>query len=64
MSTRILLSGREWALCGVTMVWGATFLFIRIALERTGPLFFTGMRFAAAAAKLPCSAAPICGTAG
>ena len=61
MSTRILLSGREWALCGVTMVWGATFLFIRIALELTGPLFFTGMRFAAAAAILLVLALPVLG---
>ena len=59
MSKLLLLSGREWALCGVTMVWGATFLFIRIALERSGPLFFTGMRFAAAAAILLVLAFPV-----
>ncbi len=59
MPPRLLLSGREWALCGVTMIWGATFLFIRIALERSGPLFFTGMRFAAAAAILLVLALPV-----
>lgn len=40
---------QEWALIGVTMIWGATFLIIRRALEETGPLFFVGLRFASAA---------------
>lgn len=40
---------QEWALIGVTMIWGATFLIIRRVLEDTGPLFFVGLRFASAA---------------
>lgn len=39
----------EWALIGITMIWGATFLIIRGTLAYTGPLFFVGLRFASAA---------------
>lgn len=39
----------ESALIFITMIWGATFLIIRYALEETGPLFFVGLRFASAA---------------
>ena len=40
------------ALIGVTILWGATFLIIRNALQVTGPLFFVGVRFASAALAL------------
>ena len=41
--------GREdLALVAVTMVWGTTFLIIRIAMRHSGPLFFVGLRFTAA----------------
>ncbi len=38
----------ELTLIFITMIWGATFLIIRYALEETGPLFFVGLRFAGA----------------
>ncbi len=40
---------RELALCFVTMLWGATFIIIRMAMEVCGPLFFVGLRFGSAA---------------
>ena len=40
---------QELALCFVTMIWGATFLVIRMAMEACGPLFFVGLRFGSAA---------------
>ena len=43
------LNVEESALLFITMIWGATFLIIRCALEETGPLFFVGIRFASAA---------------
>lgn len=50
--TRLGLSPQELALVGVTIIWGATFLVIRHALNVTGPLFFVGLRFASAALLL------------
>ncbi|WP_258066671.1 DMT family transporter [Rathayibacter sp. AY1F6] len=38
----------EWALIGITAIWGGTFLAVHIAMEDSGPLFFVGMRFAIA----------------
>ncbi len=49
----------ELALCFVTMLWGATFLVIRLAMEQCGPLFFVGLRFAAAAFALFLTALPV-----
>lgn len=46
------LNRREWALVGLTMVWGATFLIVRNALSVTGPLFFVGLRFGIASLLL------------
>lgn len=45
---RLQLGRAEIALILVTMVWGATFLIIKHALVASGPLFFVGLRFAAA----------------
>lgn len=42
------LSRQELALVAVTMLWGATFLIIHIAMRYSGPLFFVGVRFLAA----------------
>lgn len=39
-------SRQEWALIGVTMIWGTTFLIVSKTLTVTGPLFFVGLRFA------------------
>lgn len=43
---------QELALCFVTMLWGATFIVIRLAMEVCGPLFFVGLRFGSAALVL------------
>lgn len=40
------------ALIAVTMVWGATFLVVQNAVTVSGPFFFVGLRFAAAALLL------------
>ena len=42
------LSKQEMALISVTMVWGATFLLIHIAMNYSGPMFFVGVRFMSA----------------
>lgn len=39
----------ELALIGVTILWGATFLIVHHAMASSGPLFFVGLRFGAAA---------------
>jgi drug/metabolite transporter (DMT)-like permease len=46
------ISRQEIALMIVTMVWGGTFLAVRIGLESSGPLFFVGARFGVAAALM------------
>jgi drug/metabolite transporter (DMT)-like permease len=43
------LSRAELVLILITMVWGATFLLVQYALNVSGPMFFVGLRFAAAA---------------
>lgn len=46
---RISRFGRaEFALVGITMIWGTTFLIIHIAMRHSGPLFFVGLRFVTA----------------
>lgn len=44
-SRPLALSRQELALVAITMVWGATFLVIREAMQHSGPLFFVGVRF-------------------
>ena len=44
-----MLSREEWALFGVTTLWGASFLMIRLAMTECGPLCFVGLRFMTAA---------------
>jgi drug/metabolite transporter (DMT)-like permease len=41
----ILLNRQDLALVAVTAVWGATFLVVHLAVQRSGPLFFVGLRF-------------------
>ena len=48
-NTFLRLTFGEWALVGLTMIWGATFLIIRTGLEASGPFFFLGTRYACAA---------------
>lgn len=42
---RFRLTRQEVAMILVTMVWGATFLTVQIAMTASGPLFFVGVRF-------------------
>ncbi|MNO81324.1 putative DMT superfamily transporter inner membrane protein [compost metagenome] len=50
-SSRFLrLSKAECVLVLITMVWGGTFLLVQHAMTVSGPMFFVGLRFAAAAA--------------
>ncbi|MCA0379354.1 MAG: DMT family transporter [Actinobacteria bacterium] len=39
------LSKHEFALVGVTALWGSTFLIIHTAMDFAGPMFFVGVRF-------------------
>lgn len=52
-STFLSLTSRfskaECVLVLITMVWGVTFLLVQHALTASGPMFFVGLRFAAAA---------------
>jgi drug/metabolite transporter (DMT)-like permease len=41
----LLLSRQELALVAVTVLWGATFLVVHLAMRHSGPLFFVGLRF-------------------
>jgi drug/metabolite transporter (DMT)-like permease len=43
-------SKAECVLVLITMVWGGTFLLVQHAMTVSGPMFFVGLRFAAAAA--------------
>lgn len=47
--TILRLTTGEWALVGLTIIWGATFLVIRTGLSVSGPFFFLGARFGSAA---------------
>ncbi|PPF56437.1 EamA family transporter [Clavibacter michiganensis] len=40
----------ELVLMAITALWGATFLVVHVAVTTTGPMFFVGLRFLAAAA--------------
>lgn len=44
-----MLNRNEWALVGITIIWGLTFLLVRNAVTVSGPLFFVGLRFGIAA---------------
>ncbi|HWH85857.1 MAG TPA: DMT family transporter [Pseudomonas sp.] len=44
------LSKAECVLVLITMIWGGTFLLVQHAMTVSGPMFFVGLRFAAAAA--------------
>jgi len=54
-----VLSRSEAVLVGVTMLWGATFLVVQLALSVSGPLFFVGLRFGTAALMMALIAAPV-----
>lgn len=41
-------SREEAALIGITLMWGATFLIVHLAVGHSGPLFFVGLRFVVA----------------
>jgi hypothetical protein len=42
-------SKAECVLVLITMIWGGTFLLVQHAMTVSGPMFFVGLRFAAAA---------------
>lgn len=48
VTRKALFSRQEIALIGITLLWGATFLIVHIAVGHTGPLFFVGIRFVSA----------------
>ncbi|MFJ3485791.1 DMT family transporter [Pseudomonas sp. NPDC090202] len=43
------LSKAEAVLILITVIWGGTFLIVKHAMDSSGPMFFVGLRFAAAA---------------
>lgn len=49
-SRTVRFSRQEWALIGITAIWGGTFLAVHVAMDHSGPLFFVGARFLAAGA--------------
>ncbi|WP_043878926.1 DMT family transporter [Azorhizobium caulinodans] len=49
---RFRLSRPELALIGITMLWGATFLVVHLAMRQEGALFFVGLRFLSAGVLL------------
>lgn len=57
--SRQRFSLEEPSLMLITMFWGATFLIIRHTLGETGPLFFVGIRFAAAALLMLAFSLPV-----
>ena len=58
-SRQPLLSRRELALLGITVIWGATFLIIQQGLAVSGPLFYVGTRFAVAALLMLVASFPL-----
>ncbi|HEK1688349.1 TPA: DMT family transporter [Pseudomonas putida] len=48
-SVSFRLSKAEWVLVFITMLWGGTFLIVHNVMTVSGPMFFVGLRFAAAA---------------
>lgn len=53
------LSRSEAVLVGITVIWGATFLIVQLALSASGPLFFVGLRFGTAALMMALIASPV-----
>lgn len=45
---RLAFSRQEFALVGVTAIWGSTFIIVHTAVEFSGPAFFVGVRFVVA----------------
>ncbi|MBQ7457125.1 MAG: DMT family transporter [Desulfovibrio sp.] len=56
---RFFSSREEWALCFVTMIWGVSFLVIRLAMQARCPFFFVGLRFLCAACCVFLVALPV-----
>jgi drug/metabolite transporter (DMT)-like permease len=52
-------SAPELVLVLITMIWGATFLAVKVGLAVSGPLFFVGSRFAVAAIAAVLLALPV-----
>jgi len=43
------ITRQEWALIGITMLWGGTFIIVHTAVRTAPPFFFVGFRFLMAA---------------
>ncbi len=56
---KTLFTVQELALCGVTMIWGGTFLVIRLAMQECGPFWFVCLRFGAASLALALVSLPV-----
>lgn len=48
LAARTGLNRQAAALIAVTMLWGATFSVVHVAMKTSGPMFFVGLRFVAA----------------
>lgn len=48
LAERTGLNRREAALIAITMLWGATFSVVHLAMNTSGPMFFVGLRFVTA----------------
>ena len=58
---RIFSSPQEWALCGMTMIWGGTFYIISLVMREAGPFWFVGIRFSFASLGLLLCSFPLLG---
>jgi len=45
LQPRFFISAKEWALIGVTVLWGGTFIVVHMAMRTAPPFFFVGFRF-------------------
>ncbi|WP_225873944.1 DMT family transporter [Terrihabitans soli] len=54
-----VLSRQELVLVLITMIWGATFLTVQLAMQVSGPFFFVGVRFTFAGLLLMAVFAPL-----
>ena len=45
LAARAGLNRQEAALVAITMLWGATFSVVHLAMKTSGPMFFVGLRF-------------------
>ena len=56
---KIFSSVQECALFAITLLWGASFILIRLAMQECGPLCFVGLRFSVATGVILLLALPV-----